>query len=141
MEVVGVKEIFRRSVEKYNVRYINYLGDGDTKSYSAVIEDKPNEDADIKKLECLGHVQKRMGARLRKLKSEMRGKRLSDGLCLSGRNRLTDKIIDQLLSYYGLAIRNNSNDLQAMKRAVWAIYFHKFSTDERPAHGLSLIHI
>lgn len=136
MEVVGVKEIFKRSLEKYNVRYINYLGDGDTKSYLSVIEEKPYGDVKIKKLECLGHVQKRMGARLRKVKLEMKGKKLSDGLPVGGRNRLTDQVIDQLQTYYGLAIRKNTSDLQAMKRAVWAIYFHKRSTDEKPIHGL-----
>jgi hypothetical protein len=136
MEVQGVKAIFKRSVEKYNVRYVNYLGDGDTKSFLSVEKDKPYGDVQINKLECLGHVQKRMGARLRKLKQEKRGVPLSDGLSLGGRNRLTDAAIDQLQSYYGLAIRNHTDNLEDMRKAVWAIYFHKLSTNEKPIHGL-----
>ncbi|GFX77790.1 uncharacterized protein TNCV_1107071 [Trichonephila clavipes] len=50
--------------------------------------------------------------------------------------RLTDAEIDKLQRYYGLAIRNNSGNLSAMKQAIWAIFFHKISTDLYPQHGL-----
>ncbi|GFU25628.1 uncharacterized protein TNCV_3621941 [Trichonephila clavipes] len=50
--------------------------------------------------------------------------------------RLTDAEIDKLQRYYGLAIRNNSGNLSAMKQAIWAIFFHKISTDLNPQHGL-----
>ena len=36
MEMVGVEKIFRRSIEKNKLRYTEYFGDGDTKSFSAV---------------------------------------------------------------------------------------------------------
>jgi hypothetical protein len=136
MEVVGVKEIFQRSVEKYNVRYINYLGDGDSKSYISVVAEKPYGDTVVNKLECVGHIQKRMGARLRRLKNQMKGVKLSDGLPLSGRNRLTDTCIDQLQTYYGLAIRRNTHDYKCMQKAVWATFFHRKSTDENPMHEM-----
>ncbi|GFY22477.1 uncharacterized protein TNCV_2177381 [Trichonephila clavipes] len=55
---------------------------------------------------------------------------------LGGRNRLTDAEIDKLQRCYGLAIRNNSGNLSAMKQAIWAIFFHKISTDLNPQHGL-----
>lgn len=32
MEVKGVNELFIKSVNKYNVCYVNYLRDGDTES-------------------------------------------------------------------------------------------------------------
>lgn len=72
MEVAGAKEIFSRSIEKYNVRYVNFLGDGDSKGYNAVVACKPyGEDVTISKLECVNHIQKRMGSRLRKLKKDL----------------------------------------------------------------------
>ncbi|GFT57004.1 transposable element Tcb1 transposase [Trichonephila clavipes] len=50
--------------------------------------------------------------------------------------RLTDAEIDKLQRYYGLAVRNNTDIINSMKRAIWATYFHKASTDARPQHGL-----
>lgn len=135
MEAAGAMEIFQRSVSERGVRYINYLGDGDSKAYKTVCESKPyGEDVQIEKLECVGHVQKRLGSRLRKLKKEMKGKRLEDGKVIGGAGRLTDSEIDKLQTYYGLAIRRNIHNLADMKKAVWASFLHKASTDSYPQH-------
>lgn len=136
MESVGAQRIVGRSIQKYGVRYVNYLGDGDSNSFASVVETKPYGDTEIKKLECVNHVMKRMGARLRRLKQDNKKLKLKDGKSLSGKNRLTDKVIDQLQSYYGKAIKENKHDLTKMKTSVWSIYFHKLSTDEKPHHGL-----
>ncbi|GFV89826.1 uncharacterized protein TNCV_4690551 [Trichonephila clavipes] len=135
MEVEGALRIFNRSEVLHNLRYTQYLGDGDSKAYKAVLEYKPYKDVNIEKLECVGHVEKRMGTRLRAMKL-LKGKKLEDKKSLGGRNRLTDAEIDKLQRYYGLAIRNNSGNLSAMKQAIWAIFFHKISTDLNPQHGL-----
>jgi len=37
MEVLSIKEMFQRSEEKYDVKYKNYIGDGDSKTYTGVI--------------------------------------------------------------------------------------------------------
>ncbi len=55
--------------------------------------------------ECVGHVQKRMGTALRKLKSQKGKKKLMDGKTIGGAGRLTGAKIDKLQVYYGLAIR------------------------------------
>lgn len=137
MEVAGAISIYQRSEEKYNVRYLEYLGDGDSKAFSKVNELKVyGNDIEIRKLECIGHIQKRMGTRLRRLKISLKGIKLADGKPLSGKNRLTDAIIDKIQNYYGLAIRRHSNNVENMKRAVWAMYFHMCSTDDEPQHGL-----
>ena len=73
------------------------------------------------KLECVGHVQKRCGTRLWRLKAENRGKKLNDGKGLAGAGRLTDKIMNTLQNYFGLAIRQNSNNLDKMTNAVRAV--------------------
>ncbi|GFS78911.1 uncharacterized protein TNCV_4341751 [Trichonephila clavipes] len=75
-----------------------------------------------------------MGTRLRRLKAQLKGQILSDGKCLSGKNRLTEHEIDNLQSYYGSAIRRNHSSVHNMRQAIWAIFLHKLSTDEYPQH-------
>lgn len=70
-------------------------------SRQLVIKEKPYGDTVIiEKLECIGHVQKRMGSRLRTLKRKMKGTKLEDGKVLGGRHRLTDYKIDKFQNYY-----------------------------------------
>lgn len=47
----------------------------------------------------------------------------------SGKGRLTDGNIDKLQVFYGGAIRNNPGNVDAMYRAVWAVFYHCSSTD------------
>ena len=70
----------------------------------------------MEKKECVGHVQKRVGTALRKLKKENKG--------IGGKGKLTDATIDKLQNYYGIATRSNSADLEAMKSAIYASLFH-----------------
>jgi len=53
---------------------------------------------------------------------------------LSGKGKLTSKLIDKLTVYYGLAIRRNCDSVQKMNDAILATYFHYSSTDENPQH-------
>lgn len=136
MESAAVLKMFSRSEIQYGVRYVNYLGDGDSSSFKTVADNNPYENCTIQKWECIGHVQKRVGGRLRRLVKEKKRTPLEDGLPLGGRGRLTQKEIDSLQVYYGKAIRSNNSSVEDMKRAVWSIYFHKLSTDEKPMHNL-----
>ncbi|GFV93790.1 uncharacterized protein TNCV_366891 [Trichonephila clavipes] len=72
---------------------------------------------------------------LRRLKSQLKGQILSDGKCLSGKNRFIEREIDNLQSYYGSAIRRNHQSIQNMRQAIWAIFLHTISTEEYPQHG------
>lgn len=64
----------------------------------------------------------------------MEKKKLSDNKTIGGRGRLTDKVIDKLQIYYGLAIRRNKQNLEGMKREILAGLYHSASTDEDPQH-------
>lgn len=133
MEMVGMVRIFQRSESKRNVKYIGYIGDSDAKTFHAITEANPyGSETSITKIECVGHIQKRMGTRLRKLKQSR--VKCSDGKPIGGKGRLTDKIIDTLTVYYGNAIREHKNNLTEMRKAVWAVYFHTRSTDSEPLH-------
>ena len=139
MEAVGAVNIFARSVSERSLQYVKYLGDGDSKGFMRVNDSKPYGDSVlIEKLECIGHIQKRLGCRLRRFKRDMKGKKLSDNKGVGGAGRLTDAEIDRLQKYYGLAIRRNAGekgDVKSMQQAVWATYFHKCSTDQKPIHN------
>ena len=62
----GEKRVFERSIKKHKLRYVEFLGDGDTKSYVNVKATYPG--IEVKKLECFGHYQKTAGTRLQNLK-------------------------------------------------------------------------
>lgn len=129
MEVDAIKEIFMRSQERYGVIYSNYIGDGDSKTFKGLIDAQPyGEGVEVHKKECIGHVQKRMGTRLRQCVKKNKG--------LGGRNKLTGKLIDKLSIYYGLAIRRNCDSVKKMKDAIWATFYHYSSTDTNPQHNL-----
>ena len=91
METEGASILFGRSAEKHNLRYNPFIGDGDSKAYNRVLREKPyGPDFQIKKEECIGHIQKKMGTRLRNLINKMKGKNFYyfllgkthlDGLC------------------------------------------------------------
>ncbi|GFW39672.1 uncharacterized protein TNCV_3188431 [Trichonephila clavipes] len=110
-------------------------GDGDTKTFNAPSENKPyGDDHLIQKIECVGHVEKRMGTRLRKLKLVYSKNKLSDGKTIGGKGRLTDSLIDKLAHYYGNAIRCNSTSVKEIRKAIWAVWGHSCSTDDEPMH-------
>ncbi|GFV14238.1 uncharacterized protein TNCV_1163611 [Trichonephila clavipes] len=129
----GVLSIFQRSETSRKACYKHYLGDGDSKGFLIIKEAKVYGGTEVEKLECVGHVQKRMGTRLRNILKMSKGIKLSDGKNISGRGRLTLKEVDSIQHYYGLAIRKNLSSVEDMKRAIWAIYFHKLSTEDNPS--------
>ncbi|GFV76224.1 uncharacterized protein TNCV_4673131 [Trichonephila clavipes] len=125
MEPLGVYRIFERSVEMRKLQYVNFFGDGDFKGYASVKDIYGNNT--VAKYECIGHIQKRVGTKLRKLKSKRKD--------LGGRGKLTDAFIDKLQNYYGIAIRDNVNNLQGMQRAVIAAFFHCCSNVNQQMQG------
>ena len=63
VQAVCYANIFKRSITKNNLRYIIYIGDGDSTAFNTIEESKPYRDTIITKLECVAHVQKRLGTR------------------------------------------------------------------------------
>ncbi|GFU79185.1 uncharacterized protein LOC101238613 [Trichonephila clavipes] len=100
MEVVGAYRIFERSNVR-NVQYNEYYGDGDSEGYESVKNFYGINT--VTKLECIGHVQKRVGGGLSIKKNDERFER---------ENKLTDKLIDRIQNYYRIAIRSNVGNLQ-----------------------------
>lgn len=74
------------------------------------------------------HVSNWMTSRLRNLKTNKE--------VLGGKSRLAGSLIDQLSSYYGPAIHQNSDSTEEMMNAIWVRYFHKISEDEETSRLL-----
>ncbi|GFU62097.1 uncharacterized protein TNCV_4893151 [Trichonephila clavipes] len=109
MEVVGAYRIFERSNVR-NVQYNEYYGDGDPKGYESVKTFYGINT--VTKLECIGHVQKRVGGRLRQLKKRRKCPEGSESWCRYQRAKaagsplkeieqgLPNKIINQIKPTY-----------------------------------------
>ncbi|GFY05608.1 uncharacterized protein TNCV_4402751 [Trichonephila clavipes] len=125
MEAVGAFRIFERSLIKRDLQYTEYYGDGESKGFLQV-KDIYGESS-VTKLECIEHMQKRVGSRLRKLKKNAKG--------LGGKGKFTDKFIDKLQNCYGIVIRSNVGCLEKMQSAVIAAFYHCCSSNQNPMHG------
>ncbi|XP_057304114.1 uncharacterized protein LOC130641359 [Hydractinia symbiolongicarpus] len=128
--------MYMRSLEKHNIRYLPFIGDGDSSSFRSVESLMPYGPlVNIEKHECVNHITKRMGTGLRSLLKEFKGRKLSDGKSLGGRGGgLTIAKCDVIQNFYGKSIRDNKGDAKAMSEAVWAILEHYSSSSDEPRH-------
>jgi hypothetical protein len=55
---------------------------------------------------------------------------------LGGKDPLSKSETGKLYNYCGSAIRRSVNSFEVMKTTVWAIFFPKLSTNDKPQHGL-----
>ena len=94
------------------------------------------------KEECVNHVSKRMGTRLRQLKKDERtpqvtkkGKQVMRSR-LAGKDGLTDVDIDNISRHYGQTIRrfDPKGSVEELRQRLLAIYAHARSTDAEPRH-------
>ena len=132
MEGEGVQRIFRRSQQKFSLSYTGYLGDGDSKSLKKLADAEPPiyPGKTLSKLECVGHIQKRMGRKLTNLVTACKnkvykrdnGKKVKG---IGGMKKLTQKEIYRIQGHYGAAIRKNAGNEAGMRKAVWAIFHHR----------------
>lgn len=133
MEMEAALKLWQRS-EKFGLRYTTMLSDGDTKTYSKLIEKQPyGPGVKIEKEECINHVGKRLNTALRSLRTKL----TAEGFRLGGKGHgtLKDATITKLQRYYDQAIRRNIGDMHGMKTAIYATLYHSMSTDVKPQHN------
>ncbi|XP_065830649.1 uncharacterized protein [Oscarella lobularis] len=123
MEAQGAVDIFGRSAQKHNLRYTTFIGDGDSKAYF-LVKDMYGEDHEVKKIDCVGHVHKRMGANLRNWLDTNKKVVMEDLGRVSGSGRLTKMAINRLSTYYGYAIKRNLGNVERMKKDILAVLYH-----------------
>ncbi len=112
-----------------------------TDEYQKYVNDHEEEKADcmcVYKLDCVGHVQKRLGKHLRALHKA--GGVLTDNKSVKGKSgRLTEPAIDRIQKYYGNAIRKSVNPnattkeeidsaVTTMRTAIKAVLHHSVAT-------------
>ncbi|XP_063965894.1 uncharacterized protein LOC135156738 [Lytechinus pictus] len=140
MEAAGAKILWSRAVTKHKLRYKYMLGDGDSSAFKGV-EEIYGDGHKVHKIECVGHVGKRMYKALDKYRKDKSGKLLSDGKRVGhtkGRLRGTSDTlsIGRLSKLYRATIRSYSNKgaidneqdkvraVEKMRKAILAILYH-----------------
>ena len=78
-------------------------------------------------------MQKQLGTRLRKIVQKYKG----TDKPLHGKGNLTNSAINSMQNYYGIAIRNNTNNIYAMKKAIGAVLWHSTNfSDNSTCHSM-----
>ena len=97
-------------MSKASKEYKSWLESASYRQYSKDHEEETALCQCVYKMDCVGHVQKRVGKHLRNLHKA--GGKLTDGKSIKGsQGRLTEVAIDRLQRYYGNAIRRNVDPL------------------------------
>ena len=97
------------------MRYTEIFNGGYSKSYIS-IKDNYGPKFNVEKKESVGHVQKTVGCRLRNVKKKEKG--------IGRKRKLSNIIIDKLQNYYGIAIRQNKDNVTGIQAAVKATHFY-----------------
>lgn len=131
MEVECAVRLWKRSEEKHHLRYTTMLSDGDSKAYGTLVQSEVyGASVAISKEDCVNHVSKRMGTALRNLIAVAR----AQGKPITGKGKLTAIKVAKIQNYYGRAIKDHAQDLELLKKRIFAILFHMSSTDDNPKH-------
>ena len=77
-----------------------------------------------------------MGTRLRNLKKCTNKNDLEDKKLLGGKGRLTEKEINKIQNYYGIAIRQNIDNLFQMRKNILAVLHHSCVADSSDARHI-----
>ena len=136
MEQKASEIIWKRSIELHNMRYVHMLCDGDSKAVNDLntVHKPYGENITISKLDCVNHVNKRIGKGLRNLKK-------SNKVVRGGTGGLTDTLIKKLSSYYRSSIIENSTtsrdpeeidkSVKQMKSDIMGGLFHYIQNPDR----------
>ncbi len=72
MECAGALILWKRSEEARHLRYTKVISDGDSKTIAVLNENEPyGSGVEITKHEYVGHVQKRLGKRVRAVRKKL----------------------------------------------------------------------
>ena len=58
------------------MRYVDFVRDGDCSSDRDFVKSKPCGETVVREVDSVGHIQKRIGGRLRRKKKDLKGKKL-----------------------------------------------------------------
>ena len=135
MEREAALRMWSRSIIVNGMRYISMISDGDAKTITDIVKMDPYPGIVVEKHECVNHVAKRLGSRLKKLVKWLSSLKGKDRVTLAGKGhgKLRPEVITKLQRYYTKAIRSN-NTVPGMKKAIMAILDHCRSTENNQHH-------
>jgi len=82
-------------------------------------------------------VEEKTGTKLRRIVEGKTGTKFHDDKPLGGLNHLPESEIGKLRNYYGLTVRRNVNNLEAMKGTLWVIFFKSCQWMRSPMMGFA----
>lgn len=103
MKATGLVECFVNWEETKKLWYTHYIDNKNSKAYLDFVKSDPYLGTVLEKLKRIGHIQKRVGNRLRNLRNTIKAP-LEDGKTLRERACLTHKTINKLQNHYGFAL-------------------------------------
>ena len=116
-EAASAVDIFNKSIDKNNLICHEYIGHSDPSSFKEAVDAYQYEKYIIpSKLEFID-VQNRLGTRLLNCLKSHKG----TSKFISGKGKMTDKVVNSMQDYYGLAIRNNVLSGYNMTKATSAV--------------------
>lgn len=91
-------KILHRSQSERGMKYINYVGEDDSKIYTFIVYSKPYSNAQKPKLQYVKNIQKPMGARLQKQKFDYKYQKPEDSNKFCGKGGLMN--VSNITAYY-----------------------------------------
>ena len=112
MEGAIAIKLWKRSIERNQLVYSTYIGDGDSSSYKRLVESNPYEDLEsVRKEECLGHVKKRLKKHLKKTSQTSPA--------------VTKSKVEQVGHLYALVVcRNTGKSAAEIQQALYTLIEH-----------------
>ena len=112
------------------------MGDANSKVQKSTVEEAVCGDNEVTKLECVGHVQKRLDSRLQSLKRL--GKACpNDDKSIRGAGRLKNNTIDKIQVCYGEQVETIHTTFKTWKMLSWPFGITiSQSTDDSPENDL-----
>ena len=125
MEGSAAVEIWKRSVERHNLVYSTYVGDGDSSSFKNLVNSDPYGGVEsIRKEECLGHVQKRLKKHLKKKSIQF--------------SKLSVGKIERVGQLYALVVSQNRGKTPSeIQSALWNLLEHLVENHENCPFSLA----
>ncbi|CAH2088144.1 unnamed protein product [Euphydryas editha] len=103
MEAEIIAEGFRNSIDMYNFIYGRVIADGDSSTYSKILEERPYRGITVEKIECRNHILRNMCNKLVAVSKDTK-------YPLSMRKMLTTRRILAIRKVICLAVKKHKND-------------------------------
>jgi len=123
MESAGAKANIEKLYKQHKVKITKYLGDGDSRAFTAAKEVGKELGFDMSKYECKNHFSKRMGARLcNEAKNQKAGGK--------GKGKMNQKVAYKIQQYYSWILYRCIGNLELAVKRINGLFNHLAATDE-----------